>query len=139
MQHPPFPGQIPAQMPPHAPFPIPGQAYPPPGAPLVPGAPYAMIPPGAPPGLPQRPVFGDHMQMPPLHTGGPPGVSNGLPDAIDDLIASVSHEAPKTEVAPEKKGSKKEKDKNMRMVYSDNDISPEEKMAQLSRYAFVRG
>ncbi len=36
----------------------------------------------------------------------------------------------------EKKSSKKEKDMP-KMVYSDNEISPEEKMAKLSRYAFV--
>ena len=36
----------------------------------------------------------------------------------------------------EKKG-KKDKDKNVKMVYSDNEISPEEKMAGLPRYAFV--
>jgi hypothetical protein len=134
----PFPGQAPGQ----APFPIPGQPYP---SSDLPAAPF----PGAPPGLPQRPVFNapsiNAQQMQQLHAGSTPGIefgsSNGLPDAIDDLIASVSHEAPKTDAVPvpEKKGAKKEKDKNMRLVYSDNDISPEEKMAQLSRYAFVRG
>ncbi|MCJ1281108.1 hypothetical protein MMC26_000426 [Xylographa opegraphella] len=37
----------------------------------------------------------------------------------------------------EKKSKKeKEKDKDTRMVYSDNETSPEEKMAKLSRYAF---
>lgn len=39
----------------------------------------------------------------------------------------------------EDKGAKKEKDKpkTTRLVYSDNDTSPEEKMAMLSRYAFT--
>ena len=38
----------------------------------------------------------------------------------------------------EKKSKKeKEKDTKTKMVYSDNETSPEEKMAQLSRYAFV--
>ena len=55
--------------------------------------------------------------------------------AVDDLIASVTGQSSKPE-ATEKKG-KKEKDKNSKMVYSDNEISPEEKMAQLSRYAFT--
>lgn len=42
---------------------------------------------------------------------------------------------PKTE---EKKSKKdKEKDKKTRMVYSDDEISPEEKMARLPRYAFA--
>ena len=44
----------------------------------------------------------------------------------------------KTEEATDKKGKKeKEKDKGTKMVYSDNQISPEEKMAKLPRYAFV--
>jgi hypothetical protein len=83
------------------------------------------------------------MQIP---GSGPPGMnfgtSNGLPDAIDDLIASVSNEAATKAEAPpapaqEKKSAKKEKDKNTRLVYSDNDVSPEEKASLLSRYAFV--
>jgi hypothetical protein len=41
-----------------------------------------------------------------------------------------------TEDAQDKK-SKKDKDKNSRMIYADTDISPEEKMALLPRYAFV--
>lgn len=36
----------------------------------------------------------------------------------------------------DKKG-KKDKDKAIRLVYSDEEISPEEKMAKLPRYAFV--
>lgn len=102
------------------------------------------------PGLPQRPIFNappiNLQQLQQLHAGGPPGAdfnsSNGLPGSIDDLIASVSQEPSKTEAAvsaPEKKTEKKGKDKNSRMVFGDNDISPEEKMAHLSRYAFVRG
>jgi len=42
---------------------------------------------------------------------------------------------PADEPAPEKK-SKKEKDKNVRMVY-DDELSPEERMALMPRYAFV--
>ena len=38
----------------------------------------------------------------------------------------------------DEKGAKKEKPtKPSRMVYSDNEISPEEKMARLSRYSFA--
>jgi hypothetical protein len=98
--------------------------------PQIPVQTYAQPPiqpayPGAPQGLPQRPVFGQ-----------PPAAQYGaLPGPIDDLIASVSS-APAPD--QEKKPAKKEKDKNSRLVYSDNDISPEEKMAALSRYAFVR-
>jgi hypothetical protein len=32
---------------------------------------------------------------------------------------------------------KSKKDKPVKMIYSDNDMSPEEKMAQMPRYAFV--
>lgn len=38
--------------------------------------------------------------------------------------------------AADKKG-KKDKEKNTRMVYADTEVSPEEKMARLPRYAFV--
>ena len=62
--------------------------------------------------------------------------------------APVKAEAPVTTPAPapakedvsEDKTVKKDKDKDKskatRLVYSDNDISPEEKMAMLPRYAF---
>jgi hypothetical protein len=97
--------------------------------PHIPVQSYAQPPvqstyPGAPQGLPQRPVFGQPAAAPQF---------GALPGTIDDLIASVS-----TVPEPEKKSAKKEKDKNSRMAYSDNNISPEEKMATLSRYAFVR-
>jgi hypothetical protein len=40
------------------------------------------------------------------------------------------------EAAPEKKDDKKgKKDKNMRLIYNDDLISPEEKMAGLPRFA----
>lgn len=73
--------------------------------------------------------------------------------SLDDLISGASREAeaaqaaqpgpapvPQTaEVITEEKGAKKEKDKNKasKLVYSDNDVSPEEKMARMPRYAFT--
>ena len=65
--------------------------------------------------------------------------------SIDDLISSVVNQAesrgtngvPPAVEAPAEKKPKKEKDKNFRLVYSDNETSPEEKMARLSRYAFT--
>lgn len=41
----------------------------------------------------------------------------------------------------EEKGAKKEKEKpkSTRLVYSDNEISPEERMALLPKYAFTPG
>jgi hypothetical protein len=59
------------------------------------------------------------------------------------LISSAAKNAVATtsatstgEPAADKK-VKKEKDKNMRLIYADNETSPEEKMAQLPRYAFT--
>ena len=69
--------------------------------------------------------------------------------SLDDLVSGAAKDADKATnanengsqtnkiVAPgEEKKSKKDKDKS-KLVYSDNEISPEEKMAQLPRYAFV--
>ena len=75
--------------------------------------------------------------------------------SLDDLISGASREAEASvsaaaqpEAAPveeaqaeagEEKASKKEKEKNKatKLVYSDNDVSPEEKMARMPRYAFT--
>ncbi|KAL4961306.1 putative C2H2 finger domain protein [Aspergillus stella-maris] len=115
-----------------------------------------------PPSLPQRPAVGapqvNAYQLQQMHMGHPapgggvaPGVANGQqPDAtpfassIDDLISGAAKEAdqaattatPKPEGA-EEKPAKKDKSKQSRLVYSDNETSPEEKMARLPRYAFV--
>jgi hypothetical protein len=68
-------------------------------------------------------------------------------DDIDQMIrmaeAGIKPPAKKADAAPEEaaapadKKGKKDKEKNMRMVYADTEISPEEKMARLPRYAFV--
>ena len=62
--------------------------------------------------------------------------------SLDDLVSDAAKEADKAETAvaerkEEKKSSKKNKGKNTKLIYSDNDVSPEKKMAQLSRYSFV--
>ncbi|RDW76068.1 hypothetical protein BP5796_06889 [Coleophoma crateriformis] len=49
------------------------------------------------------------------------------------VAASEATEA-KSDALAEKKAKK---DKPMRMIYSDNDVSPEEKMSKMPRYAFV--
>lgn len=71
--------------------------------------------------------------------------------SLDDLLSGAAKDADKaqatahiildvkTEEPQEEKKVKKEKDKNTKLVYSDNDVSPEEKMAQLPRYAFAPG
>ncbi|KAL8717186.1 MAG: hypothetical protein Q9225_005548 [Loekoesia sp. 1 TL-2023] len=70
--------------------------------------------------------------------------------SLDELVSGAARDAEKAAnagsnakdaskadgMSEEKKG-KKEKDKNMKLVYSDNEVSPEEKMAQLPRYAFA--
>jgi hypothetical protein len=79
--------------------------------------------------------------------------ANANATSLDDLISGASREAEATqsgqrdpapasqtvEVAAEEKAPKKEKDKNKtsKLVYSDNDVSPEEKMARMPRYAFT--
>ncbi|KAE8145468.1 hypothetical protein BDV25DRAFT_164641 [Aspergillus avenaceus] len=119
------------------------------------------------PGLPQRPAVGApqvnayqlqqmHMGHPAPATGTPTGVTNGdkppgaenapISSSVDDLISGAAKAAdqaaahvapPKAAESTEEKPSKKDKSKQSRLVYSDNETSPEEKMARLSRYAFV--
>ncbi|MCJ1358179.1 MAG: hypothetical protein MMC33_008177 [Icmadophila ericetorum] len=68
-----------------------------------------------------------------------------FPPPTNTEIKSLGTEYPvaakvetKTEEATDKKGKKeKEKDKGTKMIYSDNQISPEEKLAKLPRYAFI--
>ncbi|CRG90246.1 Zinc finger protein 207 [Talaromyces islandicus] len=114
------------------------------------------------PGLPQRPAFGaptvNSQQMHQMHqlpAVPPPAAasshgygSQGAPlaSSVDDLISGAAKAADNatTQTPPppaptpaegEKKG-KKEKAKT-RLVYSDNETSPEEKMAKLARYAYT--
>ncbi|KAL2826794.1 hypothetical protein BDW59DRAFT_60644 [Aspergillus cavernicola] len=110
------------------------------------------------PSLPQRPAIGapqvNAYQLQQMHMGHPaPGAANGeKPEAkpfsssIDDLISGAAKEAdqaaavhapPKATDGAEEKPTKKDKSKQSRLVYSDNETSPEEKMAILPRYAFV--
>jgi hypothetical protein len=56
--------------------------------------------------------------------------------AAQAQVPSAASEAPPAADATEKK-PKKDKDKNVKMFYSDNEVSPEEKMARMPRYAFV--
>ncbi|KAL4887944.1 hypothetical protein BDV59DRAFT_189703 [Aspergillus ambiguus] len=112
------------------------------------------------PSLPQRPVVGapqvNAYQMQQMHMGhvvpgtaGSPagGASNGsapetaqISSSVDDLISGAAKAAEQTTdgggPAAEEKAPKKDKSK-ARLVYSDNETSPEEKMARLPRYAFV--
>ena len=94
-------------------------------------------------------------QQPQPSAAQPDFASQEDPNAtsLDDLISGASKEAeanqsvqPDTFTAPqaveviaEEKAPKKEKDKNKpsKLVYSDNELSPEEKMARMPRYAFT--
>ena len=110
---------------------------PPPGAaasPFPPGAfpPGAFPParPGSVPGvsaLPPRPGFG---APPPsaFPNGAPPGADFNA--SLETLIADA--QKPAGDAAGDKKSKK---DKNIRLVFFDEIVSPEEKMAALPRYA----
>ena len=70
----------------------------------------------------------------------PPGLSTPLAPLQPPVATIYPLPEPTEEKSdkPEKSEEKKsKKDKPMKMVYSDNDISPEEKMAMMPRYAFV--
>lgn len=83
--------------------------------------------PGQPGALPPRPGF-----------GGPPGASpsngsdpNAISASLDDLIGEVTREA-----APDRREEKKKSKKdNVKLIFFDESISPEEKMAALPRFA----
>lgn len=85
---------------------------------------------------------------PPNSLPAPPLSANAT--SLDDLVSGAAKDAdkaagaaeakpelPKIEGPAEEKKGKKEKDKNMKLIYSDNEVSPEEKMAQMPRYAFA--
>lgn len=105
----------------------------PPGAPAFAPPPTngAMPPrpgsiPGQPAALPPRPGFG----APPAfaHNGADPAAIHA---SVDDLIGSVANEAP----ADKKEDKKSKKSANIKLIFFDEHISPEEKMAALPRFA----
>ncbi|KAF2644401.1 hypothetical protein P280DRAFT_170701 [Massarina eburnea CBS 473.64] len=103
----------------------------PPGA--APFASNAQLPPA---GIPGQPPFapGQFGAPPPgisaLPTR-PPGFPPQLSDSLDDLIASSVAAA--EQQAPEKE-KKAKKGKDVKLVFFDESVSPEEKMAKLSRF-----
>jgi hypothetical protein len=86
-----------------------------------------------------------------LHTAIPDGgrapgaEAASISSSVNDLVSGAAKEADQAAAkaaagagaTTEEKPSKKDKSKPTRLVYSDNETSPEEKMARLSRYAFV--
>lgn len=135
----PQPGSQPFPQPSFAP---PTQASPPPGAAYQQQPPFQPpgfngVPPQGFPGAPHG--FPGTQQNPPGMAElpqRPPHMQEVTASAVDDLISSVTngHAA-----AAESAAAKKGKDKNTRLIYSDNNVSPEEKMARLSKYSFERG
>ncbi|KIW09079.1 hypothetical protein, variant 2 [Verruconis gallopava] len=122
----PFPGQPPFQ-PPFA------------GSPPFAHGPYQ--PPPVPGGsnLPSRPAFPPHPAGPMQQA--PPGGNPAVSAAVDDLISSAQAAAaptPPPAATSSAPAEKKGKEKNVRLVYSDNEVSPEEKMAARAKYAFVK-
>ena len=142
-----------AQQPPlNAPVPPPASVYSRPGS----------LPTSA--TLPQRPAVDtpniNAQQMQQIHAGGSispqeitpsvysqPTSANGTESARtpvpasadkkpDEAAASTPTAQPPAEPVEEKHG-KKDKSKPTKLVYGDNEVSPEEKMAKLARYAFV--
>ncbi|KAL5117143.1 hypothetical protein ACEQ8H_004968 [Pleosporales sp. CAS-2024a] len=97
----------------------------------------AMTPPQAQPPY-GAPAYPPQQQQQQGFTGAlpPRPPADAIQSSIDDLIAGVQREP----AAQDKKEDKKsKKDKNMRLIYNDESVSPEEKMALLPRFAqFVR-
>lgn len=118
--------------------------YPPGGAPPAGGFNLPARPPISTPSasnLPQRPSYGAPGGGSTVDELVAAGARQG--DDIDNLIRMAEagikpgQNADGAEAAPAEKKSKKDKDKNMRMVYADTEVSPEEKLARMPRYAFV--
>ncbi|KKY14841.1 putative c2h2 finger domain-containing protein [Diplodia seriata] len=64
----------------------------------------------------------------------------GLEQSVDDLIASAGKPSEAAKTAETERAKKEEEapkaKKDVKLVYSDSEMSPEEKMAKLARYAF---
>jgi hypothetical protein len=74
------------------------------------------------------------LQAQPASTAAPASITLAAP--VSTPQPTTTPEA--TEKAePTEKKPKKDKDKNTKMIYSDNEVSPEEKLAKMPRYAFV--
>ena len=97
---------------------------------------------------PAQPAFPPQFQVPQYYGAAPGAVPFGLParpdiatdsafaSSVDDLISNAKAQAASSSQPVEKKAKKDKKD-NQRMIYSDNEISPEEKMSHITRYSFT--
>ena len=91
------------------------------------------LPPTGGPKASQNP-FG---KIPQANSATPPQDVVAAP-ANDGVVQAEPEKAVRKVETPAKevKKAKKEKDTKARLVYSDNETSPEEKLARLSRYAY---
>ena len=105
--------------------------------------------------FPRQDLLHNTFQQHPAPVGPPSSVPRESANAtsLDDLISGASQQAEansrvqaeptppsqSVEEPAEEKAAKKDKDKSkpLVMVYSDNDVSPEEKMARMPRYAYT--
>ncbi|OTB02983.1 hypothetical protein M426DRAFT_322215 [Hypoxylon sp. CI-4A] len=134
-----YPGFPPQQVPSYSPTQYTG-AYQPPTLPSRPGS---NLP--APSGLPPRPGQvgwqGNASSLDELVSGAAAQQGDDIDQMIRKLEAGIPPKKPEMPTAgeagdaTEKKG-KKDKDKNTKMVY-DDEISPEERMALMPKYAYV--
>jgi len=101
---------------------------PPAAQPFASSGQFSSYPPGVPggPSLPQRPGFGA-----PPPGGFAPG--EAISASLDDLITSVQKDNG-ADALPPTAEKKVKKERNFKLVFYDETISPEEKMAQLPRY-----
>lgn len=69
----------------------------------------------------------------------PPKKSEAAAAPVQPAAAAEATSTPVPEPTEKSEPAEKKskKDKPVKMIYSDNDMSPEEKMAQMPRYAFV--
>lgn len=64
----------------------------------------------------------------------PPKKGDSIPAQTPTPVPAQVSETPQSTEAVEKKSKK---DRGVKMLYSDNETSPEEKMAMMPRYAFI--
>lgn len=93
-------------------------------------------PPGVPPpGLSGLPMTSTNL---PAQLGNPPSSNVSNPNAAETAEAARSKPAMAAgEVTEPKVKKEKDKEKATKLIYPDNEVSPEEKMASLPRYAFA--
>ncbi|KAI9656133.1 MAG: hypothetical protein M1831_004704 [Alyxoria varia] len=142
------PGMPPYGQPPHTQqYPYPGS--PPPQMPFRTPQNNSASPPqnasmhGAPPrpGFSQGPPGYSPQQNPggngPNALQAPPGQSPQPPGTANETKSAPAHETTSAAADEKKKDSKKKKEERAtKLLYSDNNVSPEEKMAKMSKYFF---